>query len=330
MTLLADVAESPVFTTGTRAWTWSDVFLATRLWGEWDALLQATRDAGASPEALRQAGREWRIARRLIAADELAAWLARRRLGLEDWNAHLRRLIGTRSGDAAPDPRALWAEGACSGRWEDVAERLAARAAAWAAAGMPAAPEPPPAPWFARMPSAGEARDIGIDPASVSGRCGELWAAETAFARLRAGAAASDAVPRAVAAHDVDWLRIECDWLEAGDEDVAREAALLARVDGLGLADVAQRAGLTLEPRRVYVGDLDPALQPAMISAVPGDLVGPLALGNGGGRWLLAVLRAKVAPSLDDPEIRARAEDVAIAAAVRRTVEEHVVWHERD
>ena len=328
MTRLVDVAETQVFETRTRSWRWSDVFLAAWLWGEWDALLQATRDADAPRAAIEQAGRDWRIARRLIAGDELKAWLARRRLSLADWNAHLRRTIGTRIEGTAPDPSVLWPEGACSGRWDEMAERLSARAAAWAAA--PAPPQPAPATWLERMPSDGEAREIGVDPESVAERCADLWTAETAFERLCKAAAASDAVAATVASHDVDWLRVECDWLEAADEDVAREAALLARVDGLGLAEIAGRAGLPLEPRRVYVGELDAGLQPALLSAAPGDVVGPVALGNGGGRWLVAAVHAKVAPTLDDPEIRVRAEKAAVAAAVRRAVAEQVTWHEHD
>ena len=85
------------------------------------------------------------------------------------------------------------------------------------------------------MPSAGAAtRRSASTRRHVAARCDELWAAERAFARLRADAAASDAVAATVAAHNVDWLRVDCDWLEAADENVAREAALLARVDGVG------------------------------------------------------------------------------------------------
>ena len=328
MTRLADVAGTPVFATSSRTWTRADVFLASLLWGEWDAVADATRDADAPPEAVKQAGREWRLARRLIAGDELKDWLARRQLTVADWNAHIRRSIGTRGADAAPDPEALWAEGTCSGAWDRVAKRLATRAAAWQAAGAPPAPQPPPPAWFARMPPAGDAAAIGIDPAHVAVRCDELWAAECAFVHLRDAAAASDAVEATVAAHNVDWLRVECDWLEAADENVAREAALIARVDGLGLGEVAERAGLPLEQRRVYVGDLDPALQPTLISAAPGDLVGPLAVGNGGGHWLLAAVHAKLVPTLDDPDIRKRAEEAAVATEVQRTVDEQVTWHE--
>jgi hypothetical protein len=238
--------------------------------------------------------------------------------------------VGERAADAAPDPDLVWAEGACSGVWDALAERLAARVAAWEAAGTPAATRPPPADWFARMPSAGEAVEIGVDPADVAARCGELWAAALSFVRLREEASTSDAVAATVASHNIDWLRVECDWLEAADEDVAREAALLARADGVGLSDVARRAGLELEPRQVYVGDLDPALQPTLISAAPGDLVGPVALGNGGGRWLVAAVRDKVVPTVDDPDVRARAEQAAIEAAVRRAIDEQVTWHELD
>lgn len=330
MTLLVDVADAPVFATASRTWTWSDVFLSTRLWDEWDALLAATRDADAPPEAVKQAGREWRVARRLISGDELKAWLARRRLSVADWNAHVRRAVGVRAAGAAPQPGAVWAEGACSGLWDDVAERLAARAAAWEVAGARPVKQPPPADWFARMPSAADAAEMGVDPARVAARCEELWAAESAHSRLCATTAESEAVATAVTAHNVDWLRVDCDWLVSGDENVAREAAMLARVDGLALADVAQRAGLPLEPRRLYVGDLDAALQPPLMSAAPGDLVGPLSVGNGTGPWLLARVRDKVVPTLDDPDIRARAEEAAVDAAVRRAVDQQVTWHEHD
>jgi hypothetical protein len=331
VTLLVDLAEAPVFATAARTWTWGDVFLATRLWGEWDELVDSTRDADAPPEAVKQAGREWRVARRLIAGDELKAWLARRRLSVADWNAYLRRAIGERAEGAPAQPDLLWAEGACSGTWQDVAQRLAARAAAWEEAGTSDATQPPAPAWFTRMPSAADARQIGLDPGRVAARCEELWAAELALARLQADAAASEAVAGAVSSHNVDWLRVDCDWLEAGDENVAREAALLARADGLALADVAQRAGLALEPRRIYVGETDAALQPTLISAAPGDLVGPLAIGaNGDSRWLLARVRDKIVPTLDDPDIRARAEEAVIGAAIARAVQQHVTWHEHD
>lgn len=326
VTLLVDVAEAPVFATATRTWTWGDVFLATLLWGEWDALLGATRDADAPSDAVKRAGRDWRVARRLIAGDEMTAWLARRRLGVGDWNDFIRRSTGKPTG-APPEPALMWAQGACSGAWDDVAGRLADRAAAWAAEGTPAATEPPPSAWAGRMPSATGAHQIGADPARVAAHCSDLWAAELALSRLSDRAAASAAVATAVTSHNVDWLRVDCDWLETADEDVAREAALLARLDGLALADVARRAGLPVEARRVYVGELEASLQPTLVSAAPGDLVGPVALADG-HRWLLAAVRDKVVPSLDDPAIRARAERTAVDAEVHRTVAEQVTWHE--
>ncbi len=159
-----------MFATAARTWTWSDVFLAARLWGQWDAVLAATRDADAPEPAVKQAGRDWRVARRLIAGDELKAWLAERRLTVADWNAYIApgdRASATRAPRRAPT--LLWAEGACSGIWDAVADRLASCAAAWEDGGRPAARRPPPPEWFGRMPSAADAAEIGIDAGSVAG-----------------------------------------------------------------------------------------------------------------------------------------------------------------
>ncbi len=58
------------------------------------------------------------------------------------------------------------------------------------------------------------------------------------------------------------------------------------------------------------------------MSAAPGDLVGPHALnGDGAERWIVAAVRDKVVPSLDDPDIRTRAEEAAVGAAIRRAAD---------
>jgi hypothetical protein len=127
-----------------------------------------------------------------------------------------------------------------------------------------------------------------------------------------------------VTANNIDWLRVDCERVEAADEDAAREAALLVRADGLGLRDVARMAGLDLVAERLYVADLPRDLQPIAESAAPGELVGPVSTGN--GRFALLVVRDKVVPTIDDAEIRERAEQAALDAALARAVAEHVRW----
>ena len=324
---------------GDSTYTWGDVFLAARLWGEWDALEEWLRNGLAALEAapvadadVKQAGEDWRRARRLLAGDELKNWLARKRLSIDDWRAYVARAValhragagGAATGAVADDVVAgsIWAEGACSGAFEGHAARLAERVAAPAAG----APAPPPPAWFERSPSAAEAEAIGIPAAEVARRVERLWAAEEAHARLCDAVRESDAIRRTVSANTVDWLRLDCELLRVGAEDAAREAVLLVREDGMPLPEVARQAGLELAAERLYLGEMPPELRPRLASAAPGELVGPLATGGEG--YLLVAVNDKVVPSLEDPEIRARAENAAIASAVEREVQARVRWHE--
>src|SRR4051812_1750379 len=333
MTLLADVAELPVLSAGDVTYRWSDVFLAARLRGEWEPLERSAAVAEAAPdeETLRGARAAFRTERKLLAADELRDWLSEQRLTLGDWDAYLRRRLGhggaERGGAAGPPPsHAIWAEGICSGAFQHFAQALAARAAALAAAPQTAA-GPPRAAWFARMPARAEAAAIGITAGDVPSRCAELWRAELAHDALCAEVIASEAPKRALAASSADWLRVDCEYLVAADEDVAREAALLLREDGLPLADVARAAGLASVDGRPYAGEMPDELRPRAISAAAGDRIGPIAIERG-SRFVVMSVRGKVAPSMEDPEIRARAESAAVRQAVEREVAERVTWHE--
>jgi hypothetical protein len=293
VTTLAEVAGEPVFDAGGRAYTWGDVFEAARLRGEWH---EPGLPEGIPPEdAVKLAGQRFRTERRLLAGDEMRAWLAEHRLTLDDWNGYLRRLVLRASGAAETLPAgedALWADGICSGTFEGYAQALARRAAALAATG------------------AGDPDD-------------HLPQAERAYQELIARVAASEAPGRAVEANSADWLRVDCEYLAAPDEDVAREVALLLREDGMPLPDVARQAGLEPAGGLIFAGEMDPDLRTRMMSAAPGDTVGPVALG---GLFAVVAVRGKVAPSMDDPEIRERAESWAIEAALEREVAERVRW----
>lgn len=308
MTLLAEVADVPVLSAGERTYSWGDVFLAARLRGEWAELEQraATPSDGADEQAVKRAGRAFRTERRLLAADELRDWLAAHRLTLDDWNRFVARAVVRESGREAEGQadaaETIWTEGVCSGAFDGFARASAARAAALAA-DPELDPGPPPPEWPEH-----------------------LWRAEAAYERLCAQVAASDAPRRAVAANSVDWLRVDCEYLSSQDEDVAREVVLLLREDGVPLPDVARQAGLEPAGGRLYAGDMQPDLRMRVMSAAPGDLVGPVPLG--GGLFIVMAVRGKLAPSMDDPEIRERAERWAVAGAVEREVSERVRWHE--
>ena len=76
----------------------------------------------------------------------------------------------------------------------------------------------------------------------------------------------------------------------------------------------------------LYLGDVDPELQATLVSASPGELIGPVERVSG---HMLLQLLAKSEPSADDPELRRRAAAVLAARGVERELRNRVVWHER-
>jgi hypothetical protein len=121
-------------------------------------------------------------------------------------------------------------------------------------------------------------------------------------------------------------LRVNCRTLTFDDEDAAREAALCVREDGMALAEVGLRAGVEVGEHRLMLGDTGPTLANALLSARPGEFVGPVASGDG---YVLVLVEDKIQPSLDDLEIRQRLEQEAARRAIEREVVNRVRWHER-
>ena len=76
----------------------------------------------------------------------------------------------------------------------------------------------------------------------------------------------------------------------------------------------------------MLLDDVEPPLRTRLLAANPGDLIGPLATRD---RYQLVLLVRQVAPSLDDPMVRVRAEAWLIKRALAGEVNRHVNWHER-
>jgi hypothetical protein len=349
--------SGPIFTVGATSYDWQDVVLAGCLWGEWPVLEERVRmglaclarlddldeddDGGLDEEDIEDAAAEFRYARDLVAAADLEAWLDARGLDVDGWLDHIKRglllqrwakdldeIKATHPVDVEAIEAVIGAEAICSGVAGDLATRLAARAAVYVRAieqGSGAVGEDEVGHLVSSVRDT--ARVHGLTGASAGAgheRLEHLARLEAVWRRFVSTEAPPRAIQAAIAARYLDWFRVSVQSVRVRDIDAAREVALCVRDDGRELDDIAAEAGLALEWADWWIEDVEASLRDRLVAARSGDLLGPLAVDGG---FLLVSVLAKRSPSPDDPEVQARAERAALAAAVDREVSRRVTWH---
>ena len=318
------VAQRVAFSVEGVEYRWADVVDAARASGGWGAVEGRARAAlaarqsliegdGAPPPAdVAAAARRFRYERGLLSGDDTKAWLGRRGLTVADWMEHLRRTVAGRQWDAdsgapaatedAPGvARAAWVDALCDGTLQALAERLAARLAVHACLQEEG-----------RFPSS---------PPPVQ----DVRALDSADRQFRAEVAGLAALADELEWHRLDWLRFDMRLAAFHDEDVAREAALLVRVEGLDLPAAAEQAGVQVESQVLPLHRAPAGLRDRLLGCHPGELIGPVAVGD---RFLVISIHDRLPPSIDDDEVRRWAEDGVVRRAVRREMERRVVWHD--
>jgi hypothetical protein len=309
---LVELGRRPLFSVEGVTYSWADVLARTSERGSLEQLRRRTLQGlacqaladGPHHDAVGSAATRFRYARRLLSAEELEAWLERWKLTIDEWGAYLERSwlleradepipLETRPEDSVIDD-AEYVDAVCSGFLEYEALDFAAAAA------------------LASVAEGGE-------------RATSLERIEAAAAMVRASAASEAGIDREVASHRLDWTLLELDLLEVADEGVANEACLCVRVDGRTLADVGEECGVPVQQFSVYLADAEPAFQPVLLAAQPGELVGPV---ENDGEYALFAIRARTPPRPSDPELRRRAETALIERAVRRAMDGRLEWHE--
>jgi hypothetical protein len=283
-----------VFSAGERTYAWLDVVRAAEARGD---VVPVEQDLAAGMAALDRldldakdvdaAGTEFRRGLGLLAAEEMEAWLSHWEITAGDWVGFLRRRLAR---GLAPD-----AAGSEPGDalWPEAVCSGALGSWAWELAGRAAA---------------GGEHD---DP--------------DAYDELVRRANTPEARAKALEARQMDWLRVECDLLELPVEGMAREAALCVREDGLSLDEVAGRAGVQVAERAFLLMDAPTELADPLLSARPGDLVGPVSSGDA---FYVALVRDKRAPALDDPAIGELLDVEVPRRAIDSEVKKWIRWHE--
>lgn len=310
------VSSRPAFVIDGQAVTWEAVVADARRTGVWRTVEVTTREglaclaadlaAGQAPSQakVRAAAARWRTRRRLTAAEDMEAWLAGWGLDERAFFDHIRRTLArdAHQDDAAQVARdtpvkydlvgRAWTTAVCSGAMERAARTLAERLAV-----------------RARMVE--------------EGRAEESEDLDTVCARFRERVVTPAALQEVVQARQLDWTRVVGDVLVFGGRDAALEGRLCLLDDGATPAELAAEHGVERHHQTWFVADVPEADQPAVLGASSGDVIGPLERDTG---WTLMAVTGRIAASLDDATVRARAEQEVIARAVSHEVDERVVW----
>jgi len=278
---------------------------------------------GVAPARVSDEVRRFRYQRRLISGKELRDWLEARALELAELHRYcLRRVLVEEHGmtgeraDPGEPAAALYAEAICDGTLARAGARageLAAMAAACDARADPAAAQVDRLVAEAEhRPRAGLDGIAGDELRRRAAAVVSLLGAEAAFIE---NTATRDAIRRHVAQHGLDWVRVECAELTFAGEGAAREAMLCLRVDGVPVARLAERIGITIRSGSHFVGDLDERAAPLAASVAIGDPLGPFPHDGG---WLVLVVERRLPPSAQDPELVDRATSAIVRAACER------------
>lgn len=342
MALAGTYWATPVLRVGDRVYTWRDVVLFAMAAGEWPDFETRLRQglaceteadraaAWPDPAVLDEAATAFRYERDLLTSEETEAWLAARGLDIDQWSAALARGVlraAWRDRLASLDPgtldpaevpaTVLVAEGVCSGAFDRWAAMLGARAALASSAGI----SQPPAPEGDLVVARHAAWVAGDNEAATALRhLADVVAADRAVAT---SALTDEALDLHLERCRLDWVRVDVECLSFPTDAAAREAALCVREDGLSLSEVAVESGQPIVDHRTVLDTLEPALRDAVLSASPGDTIGPLALDAG---FTVVHVVGKAAATLNDPLVRARAERSVVDTLRERALVSAVQW----
>ena len=307
---------------------WSDVVAYAVREGAWEVFTTELRQAVACRRLVAEQGPRldraterdvataFRRARRLLAAEDLEAWLAARDVTVRAWQEYV-RAEGLRRRHAHELPelvvrfpatdeqlrtlRPVW--GWCTGALPRWAEQVAVRVAAAHALDGPGSVAVP------------------LDDT-------ELAALAERHERFAEAAASPARLGALIASRYLDWVRIDADLATFSTVDRAREARLCVTDDGWTLAQATRAGRGSLQRRSLLVEDLPTEVRHEVVRAHEEELLGPLALAEGP---TLLWVRGKHRPSDDDAEVRRRATDELVTTATSRELDARVTWlHPRD
>lgn len=301
----------------------------------WGMALERDGLGGFGSDDLKERATRFRRARRLLSAAEFRAWLEARSVSVADLSGVLGRELRRDRADQADRSLdgveievdvdiggVLRAEALCQGILYDLGTvalelLVCARRLGWLGRLADLVDQDDPRVQTGMAAASGD-RCTGIaelPAAVVAARLRRGCALVDARQALRAQLADPDEVSRRLSDHGIDWLRLDGSRLRFSSADPAREARALICEDGLTMAEVELRAGVTAVSESLYLDEAPRAVAGLLAASAPGEVAGPWAQEDG---WHLLAVTGKAVPSAEDPVLRERAIDELLTDTVRR------------
>jgi hypothetical protein len=294
-------------------------------------------DADLEDEAFDAAAEAFRYEHDLITAEETEQWLAARDLSVDDFSDYFSRLCWGQTPpentqpeeidylSAPPELRDLFAvELILSGQLERMTTVLSWRLAALAAEKdvdlalvaaekesflernkMEAAQLPS---WLER---------VGRDQEWFDKRA----MMEAAYRRRCSSLLVPNAHQKELSSLRLPLTRFETEVMELESRDAAMEALFCVREDGMSMEEVASEGRYPYRRIEFVLEDLSEEVQQKFLSVTPGQILEPLARGDG---YELCRITRRIEPQADDPAVQLRIEQRLLQRHFSELASKHV------
>jgi hypothetical protein len=151
----------------------------------------------------------------------------------------------------------------------------------------------------------------------------DLAGLEAAYREASAGILSERMREQALGALRLTLTSLELEVLELESQNAAREALFCLREDGESMADVARDGRYPLHQYERRFGEMPAEVQPKLLSALPGEVIGPFDHGDG---VVLYRLVRKTEPVLADEAVKGRVDAYLIERHFSELAAKHVHW----
>jgi hypothetical protein len=341
-----------VFTSGDKSFTVRDLIDAAAFRGElepiWNELLRLVaaeekadeKELELDDSVIDQAAETFRYDHDLITAEETEQWLEQRGLTLSDFSDHfVRHYWGDTIEDAEPEAidyvsapnelrELLVVELILSGELDRMAKRLS-----WRVAGSSDAGKDGLAPEILAEEEKRLLERTDLDENQLAGWLESMdrdrdWLGNTlrmeALHRQKTEALLNrKACEHEIAALRLPLTRFELETVELDSLDAAREALLCVHDDGMSMEEVATEGRYPYRRAEVLLEDLPEDLQQKFLSVSAGDILEPIARGDG---FYICRVIEKAEPKADDDAVRERAEHRILERHFSELTAKHIQW----